>query len=86
MEFDDLVHIASDMTQNNSGQLNLVERLIELTLKYVDRLIYPMASWLTLVDMLSQIWKTFLYDILARRLVTLKDSKHQRAPFHRCSS
>lgn len=32
MEFEDLVHIASNMTQNAS-QLSLVEKLIDLTLR-----------------------------------------------------
>ncbi|RYP03255.1 hypothetical protein DL764_005248 [Monosporascus ibericus] len=35
MEFEDLVYIASNMTQNDSGLLSLVEKLIDLTLKHV---------------------------------------------------
>ncbi|RYP30787.1 hypothetical protein DL767_006068 [Monosporascus sp. MG133] len=35
MEFEDLVYIASNMTQNDSGHLSLVEKLIDLTLKHV---------------------------------------------------
>lgn len=33
MEFEDLVHIASNTTHNNSNQLSLVDKLIDLTLK-----------------------------------------------------
>ena len=44
MEIEDLVHIATNMTHDNSAHFSLAERLIDLTLKYAHNPAYYTIS------------------------------------------